>query len=116
MRTAVRTTQVMVGFRPAVFACEDADGSQNPVSKGWAGGSTRAWRRTRALVLQRDRNLCQLRLAGCTGIATCAHHTRGRAATGDDHRFLVAACDSCNLKIGDPTKHADPPNQGVTRW
>lgn len=86
------------------------------MSKNWAAGSTRAWRRTRALVLQRDRNLCRLQLDGCTGVATHVHHTRGRSVTGDDRRYLVAACEACNLKIGDPTKLADPPNEGVTKW
>jgi 5-methylcytosine-specific restriction endonuclease McrA len=86
------------------------------VSKDWAKGSTRAWRRRRALVLARDRGVCQLRLEGCTIVATHVHHTHGRSVTGDDLRYLVAACAHCNLKIGDPTKHADPPNRGVTSW
>lgn len=86
------------------------------MSRTWETGSSRAWRTIRAWVLSRDRNTCRLQLDGCTGIATHVHHTRGRAATGDDHRFLVAACASCNLKIGDPARHADPPNEGVTRW
>jgi 5-methylcytosine-specific restriction endonuclease McrA len=76
------------------------------VSTGWKGGSTRAWRRTRALVLKRDGHRCQLKLEGCETVATHAHHTKGKAH-GDDPRFLVAACAPCNLKIGDPTK-ADP--------
>ncbi|MFG1800201.1 hypothetical protein ACGFI4_08510 [Micromonospora carbonacea] len=59
----------------------------------------------------------------CTGVAALrgpdrghAHHTHGRAITGDDPRFIVAACEACNLHIGDPTAHTDPPNQPVTRW
>ncbi|MEV6348565.1 hypothetical protein [Actinoplanes sp. NPDC051851] len=86
------------------------------MSQSWKGGSTRAWRRTRALVLLRDDYLCQLQLDGCTTVATHAHHTAGRSVTGDDPAYLVAACEHCNLKLGDPTKLADPPNQAVTRW
>lgn len=44
------------------------------------------------------------------------HHTHGKAVTGDDPRYLVAACEACNLHIGDPTQHDDPPNKAVTRW
>jgi len=84
------------------------------MSRGWKGGSTRAWRTTRALVLQRDHHLCRLRLDGCTTLATCVHHTRGKAA-GDDPAHLMAACASCNLKIGDPAKH-NPPARSVTKW
>lgn len=86
------------------------------MSKDWSQGSTRDWRRRRALVLQRDRSVCQLRLDVCTYVATHVHHTQGRSVTGDDLRYLVAACAPCNLKTGDPTRHADPPNKGVTQW
>lgn len=91
--------------------------ARTAVSRSWEKGSTRAWRRTRALVLWRDGYRCRLRLLGvCTGVATCVHHTRGRAVTGDNAEYLVAACAPCNLKIGDPAKAADPPNEGVTKW
>jgi hypothetical protein len=49
-------------------------------------------------------------------MAEVVHHTLGRTVTGDDPRHLVAACKACNLHIGDPTQHTDPPNQAVTRW
>lgn len=45
-----------------------------------------------------------------------AHHTRGRGVTGDDPRFIVGACETCNLWIGDPTVTGDPPAVAVTRW
>lgn len=77
------------------------------MSKGWEGGSTREDRKARAFVLNRDGHRCQLRLEGCTTIATTAHHTIGKRMTGADPRFMVAACEPCNLKVGDPTK-ADP--------
>ena len=87
------------------------------MSKAWQGGSTRRWRTVRADVLQRDGWRCQLRLAKvCTGTATCVHHTRGKARTGDDPAYLVAACKPCNLAVGDPTRQADPPSRPVTAW
>ena len=81
-------------------------------SKGWDGGSTRAWRRKRKRVLERDSYRCQLKLEGCTGRATHVHHVKGKAM-GDDERWLLAACASCNLKTGDPTKHDPEPRQWV---
>lgn len=86
------------------------------MSRSWARGSTRAWRRTRALVLERDGWECQLRLPGCTYVATHVHHTLGRERTGDDPQFLVGACEHCNLATGDPTKVPDPPPHPRTRW
>lgn len=103
------------------------------MSRRWARGSTRAWRRLRARVLLANLadngGRCQIALPGtwvtadgqirrCLGRADCVHHTRGRAITGDDPRFLVAACTPCNLKAGDPTKTAqyDPPGRSATRW
>lgn len=94
----------------------------------WEQGSTRAWRALRAAVLARDQNRCRAHHDGwcaragrttthaCIGTATHAHHTRGRAVTGDDPRFIVAACAPCNLYIGDPSSTADPPAVPVTHW
>lgn len=47
-----------------------------------------------------------------------AHHTMGRARTGDDVRFIVGACEVCNLKIGDPLAggRGDPTCVPVSRW
>lgn len=82
----------------------------------WKTGSTRRWRRIRAAVLERDRHRCRVRLASvCIGVATHVHHTRGRRVTGDDPRFLVAACEPCNLAIGDPQKRVPKPRK-VTQW
>lgn len=86
------------------------------MSRSWKGGSTRAWRRIRARVLARDGWQCQLQLDGCEQTATHVHHTLGRSVTGDDPAHLVAACRNCNLKIGDPTRHPDPPHRPMTRW
>lgn len=85
------------------------------MSRGWSGGSTTAWRKIRAEVLARDGHRCQLRLTGCVGVATHAHHTLGRAVTGDDPARIVAACEPCNLAVGDPMR-TDPMPQPRTTW
>lgn len=85
------------------------------MSRAWAGGSTTAWRRTRAYVLRRDRYRCQLGHPGCTTAATEAHHTRSRALVGDDPAFLVASCRACNLAEGEPGSK-DPRPSPRTRW
>jgi 5-methylcytosine-specific restriction endonuclease McrA len=84
------------------------------VSRTWQQGSTRAWRRVRAAILDRDHHQCQIRAPGCTGHAEHVHHTHGRDTTGDDPRHLVAACAHCNLAIGQPTP--DPTPTGGTTW
>jgi 5-methylcytosine-specific restriction endonuclease McrA len=84
-------------------------------SRSWARGSTRAWRRVRAAVLERDGYRCQLRLPGCTTAATEVHHTVGREVSGDDPGQLVAACRSCNQRVGDPRRH-DPAPRPRTQW
>lgn len=104
---------------------------------GWAGGSTRAWRRVRAAVLLANQvetgGRCRVGVRTvCTGIAQTAHHTLGRARTGDDPAHLVASCTACNLHIGDPQTHpadcglcahltigprrTDPQPKYMTRW
>jgi hypothetical protein len=109
---------------------------------GWQGGSTTAWRRTRANVFGQDGYRCRVAdvLAGrhlparlrqaqpwfhllkvskhCTGrdiTKLTAHHIRGKRVTGDDPKFLVTACAQCNLGMGDPSA-SDPPPRYVTRW
>lgn len=100
---------------------------RRPPTEAWPNGSTRAWRKVREQVLKRDGRVCQLRLDGCTYRATAVHHTAGRQVTGDNPRYLVAACQPCNTKVGDPTKprgsggssrkqNADPPCQPRTIW
>ncbi len=70
----------------------------------------------RARVLVRDGYQCRLQLPGvCTGRATHVHHIVGRGVSGDDERYLEAACGPCNLAVGDPTRR-DPPPRPVTRW
>ena len=86
------------------------------MSRGWAGGSTRAHRRARAYVLARDNRRCQLKVPGvCTTVATCAHHVLGKAVTGDDPAHMIASCTACNLKVGDPRK-LDPAPRPKEWW
>lgn len=86
------------------------------MSKNWVGGSTRAWRRTRAVVLARDGMRCQLGIPGvCKYRADCVHHTLGRGVSGDNPAFLQAACTPCNLTIGDPTEQ-DPAPRPKAWW
>lgn len=97
------------------------------MSAGWAQGSTAGWRRIRRAVLLRDGYRCRIALRGtwrtrqgelrrCAGRADCVHHTHGRQVTGDDMRYMVAACMPCNLKIGDPTRLPDPPFLREAKW
>lgn len=90
------------------------------MSKAWRKGSTRAHRRARALVLANNaatnNGRCTLQIPGvCTSTADQAHHTLGKAITGDDPRYMVAACAACNQHVGDPTAY-DPPPTPRTRW
>jgi 5-methylcytosine-specific restriction protein A len=76
-------------------------------TNSWAGrttgqGSTNQWRKTRLLVLQRDRHQCQLRYDGCTGYATEVDHIDGIATTGIPRpqalnpERLRAVCHPCH--------------------
>lgn len=86
------------------------------MSRSWAGGSTRRWRRLRLQVLDRDRYQCQLALPGvCTSKATHVHHLVGKRY-GDHPSLLVAACQACNLKTGNPERTTDPKPKPMTRW
>lgn len=91
----------------------------------WARGSTRAWRELRGAVLARDYALaqqqgtrwCRLRVDRvCVGASEPmhVHHLLGKAR-GDNPRFLVAACQPCNLHVGQPDPDADPECTTVTR-
>jgi 5-methylcytosine-specific restriction endonuclease McrA len=89
------------------------------MSTSWSGGSTRQWRRIRAAVLEENQRenggRCVLAIKDvCTGKADCVHHTLGRAVTGDDRRYLVAACRACNLHVGQPTQDVRPLK--VSKW
>lgn len=83
------------------------------MSRGWAGGSTRRWRRIRAAVLEANRvntgGQCQVQVPGvCTVIADCVHHPLGKRA-GDRHDNTVPSCTACNLHIGAPVRNSPEP-------
>lgn len=93
------------------------------VSLSWAGGSSRRWRVIRLRVLNRDLWICRLckrpiqpGLPREHPMSATVHHTLGRAISGDDERYLVAAHRKCNLDVGEPQAHADPEPRSVTRW
>lgn len=106
------------------------------MSAGWSGGSTRAHRRLRQLVLERDGTSCRAHADGwcqrggarehaCAGRVQTrtpgqpdsyeAHHTLGKAVTGDDYRHVVVACRACNQAIGEPVA-PDPRPRPRTNW
>lgn len=70
-----------------------------PVSslKRERNGSTRAWRRIREQILERDQGLCHW----CGAAATTADHVVPIAqGGGDDMSNLVACCVRCNSSRG----------------
>jgi hypothetical protein len=81
------------------------------MSNGWAGGSTREWRKLRAYVLRRDGYTCQLKsVPDCAGAADQVHHLDGVAAgLICPPGRLVAACAACNVAAGDPQGSAAQP-------
>lgn len=87
------------------------------MSKGWSGGSTRAWRQFRSSILYRDNGLCQLKLDGCQVYATQVHHLDGvKAGLVCAPERAVAACQSCNNRVGDPTRTDPNPHPPRTNW
>jgi 5-methylcytosine-specific restriction endonuclease McrA len=93
------------------------------MSEAWEKGSTRRWRRVRALVLARDAHTCRARVPGtCVGRSTPMHvhhiHGKSRCAgcRADHPDHLIAACEPCNLRIGDPGRDQEPKPRPVTRW
>jgi hypothetical protein len=112
------------------------------LSKGWAGGSTRRYRKLRAFVLRQAGHTCQMQThpevqelarargvnlaAKCTGTATHMHHLDGVAAGKVcPPSRAVASCPECNYAIGEVTaerkagrgRPADPaPNPPRTNW
>lgn len=80
------------------------------MSRAWAGGSTRAWRRVRALVLERDHWVCQLRLVCQGDRATEVDHVVPLGEGGDllDPANGRASCARCNRVRGGRQAHRVP--------
>lgn len=75
------------------------------MSQSWSGGSSRAWRKVRRFVLERDGYRCQVPTeAGqpCLEHATHVDHVVPRSQGGAflDPANLRAACQACNLTRG----------------
>ena len=74
------------------------------MSRAWAGGSTRSWRKLRAYILDRDGRVCQVldeqgRICGAP--ATDCGHIIAKAEGGDDHPSnLRAECEPHNSADG----------------
>jgi 5-methylcytosine-specific restriction endonuclease McrA len=94
------------------------------MSGAWSGGSTTRWRRTRVVVLARDRNRCQLKVAAVcvqTSEPMHVHHIHGKASgcpgcAADLPSHLISTCAPCNLHVGNPASAADPAAIPVSRW
>jgi hypothetical protein len=103
------------------------------MSKAWGKGSTRDWRKRRALVLARDHYRCRLRIPGewrtrtqdqvsCLGVADCVHHIHGKTSTcvgctTDQLDHLISSCTPCNLRVGSPVvTNPSPKPRPMTKW
>ena len=93
-------------------------------NSGWTNGSTRAYRKARAYVLERDRWTCQLcgqaisrNLKFPNPKSATAHHLKGKAH-GDNPNDMIAAHLDCNQGAGAPALRAtpDPEPTPTTRW
>lgn len=89
------------------------------MSRAWRKGSTSAWRRLRAIILDRDQHRCQVPVnKGLTGYQPCGErathvdHITPKSLGGQDvPANLRAACASCNLSRGARTD--DQPSRTV---
>ncbi len=83
----------------------------------------RSWRKARREQLERDRYRCQIRLDGCTTIATTVDHIHG-AANDPNHLHLRSACENCHGKTTaqqgrgyrKPATERDPEPRTGTTW
>jgi 5-methylcytosine-specific restriction endonuclease McrA len=83
------------------------------VSRAWKGGSTRAWRKVRAYVLERDGYTCRVPDADgrpCGAPATDAGHIvpKGQGGT-DTPDNLRGECEPHNSSDGGRLAHAERP-------
>ncbi len=99
-------TKFPAGNKAARVGSPTRVGSGTRVGSTRAGANihTRAWRKIRAVVLERDRWECQLEYPGCQGRATHVDHVLPIRFGGTNSLAnLRAACRSCNLRRGDGT-------------
>lgn len=86
------------------------------VSTG-ARGSTRAWRRVRAAVLERDGHVCQVQLVCDGATATVVDHIRPVIEGGsDDPTNLRASCQPCNARRGRAVAELGTTTDAVGGW
>lgn len=96
MATAVCAEPGCPNFRPCPIHPEPDRRSPSSRATG-----RRDWRKTRARILARDRHRCQLKLPGCTTLATQVDHVIPVTAGGTDaDGNLRAACATCNNRKG----------------
>lgn len=68
----------------------------------WGQGSSRAYRKARAQVLERDERRCQLRYSVCIGIASEVDHITNLATLGRNRTDVIdtndwqAVCPPCH--------------------
>jgi 5-methylcytosine-specific restriction endonuclease McrA len=91
--------------RPCLGCGTPTSGDRCPACRPALRGTTAqrfgpGWARISRLVIERDGHECQLRLPGCTLVATADHVLpRSRGGTSDPEN-LRAACRSCNSRRG----------------
>jgi 5-methylcytosine-specific restriction endonuclease McrA len=76
------------------------------------------WEATRRRILERDGYVCQIRLPGCTRVATTVDHIVPRAmGGGHEDALLRAACNACNSRRGGQMRKKKPlPAARPSRW
>ena len=74
---------------------------------------TKTWRQVRRLTLMRDRFECQIKMEGCTHIATQCDHKMPLYLGGHPYDLdnLRAACEWCNKH-----RKANPPSNPSRVW
>ena len=83
------------------------------MSRSWAKGSSKGWRRLRQQVIQRDGGVCQY--CGSDENLHIDHIIPKRLNGSDDMDNLITACRRCNLAKGGSffgTSHTPPTLHG----
>lgn len=104
MRACVVCGTPSAGTRCAVHQ-HDEDARRSAKSRSH-GLRTRVWRRTRALVLERDMHCCRIGREGCTFKATSVHRLPEYGPFHDDNLdAYVSACAHCHGVIDGARAH-----------